>query len=351
MAEDRKRKKMSRKQRRGLIIACLVLAALVIFYFADRDGFDAFMDGTMTELMGETPAVASSPAAPSEPSKTPDQQATPAPAGETPSAPPASYEGTLEVYVLDVGQGDSIFLRSPSGKTMLVDASESGDYDDVIDGFLQDEGVETLDVVLATHPHNDHIGGMWKLIRDYGVEDFYLSPETHTTATFERMLEQLEKKNVNTHYAVRGDDTTIPWDEDVTVEILSPIDGYDYNDLNDWSVIVRVSYGETAIVLTGDAEHHAETLALSALPKELFKATVLKLGHHGSSTSSSADFVDAVDPDVVIASVGEGNDYGHPHRETLDWIAARSIPFYRTDRNGTVKIVFNGVSYEITTEK
>lgn len=346
MSENGKKSGISRKTRRSLIIAGLILAALLVFYIIDSEGFHEFIDGPVSDLMGETPGPGGEAYATAEPTDAP--AVTP---GQSPQ-PSAEFGGPgLEIYVVDVGQADAIFLRSPSGKTMLIDAAESGSYTDALHAFLTAQNVESIDVVVATHPHSDHIGGMWKVIRDFEIADFYLSPVTHTTSTFEKMLDYLETRDVPTHYAVRGEITEIPWDDDVTVAIISPIDGYEYNDLNDWSVILRVSYGENAIMLTGDAETHAEAIALSTLPAELFSATVLKLGHHGSSTSSGAAFVDAVDPEVVVASVGEGNDYGHPHQETLTWIAERGIPFYRTDLNGTVKIVFYGSGYEITAEK
>lgn len=256
----------------------------------------------------------------------------------------------LTVWVLDVGQGDSILLRSPNGKTMLVDAGEVAAYA-VVDAAMERHAIAALDVVVATHPHSDHIGGMAKLIAEYPIAAFYLPNAVHTTRTFENMLDALEQANVPVWPAVGGPSALLPWDEDVEVRILSPLPEGDYKDLNDQSVVLRVKYGDTAILLTGDAEAHAEEQMLAALDASLLRAAVLKLGHHGSNTSTSRAFLRAVDPQAAIASLGSGNSYGHPHRETLDSLFAYNVVFYRTDLDGEITVVLDGETVSITTEK
>lgn len=305
-----------------LIIFIALIVAALIFSIVDPEGFDSVMSALSTgsEAQGET----------------------------VESAVPAESPRALEVYFLDVGQGDSIFLRSPNGKTMLIDAGESMEYE-AVNKFLTDENVEKLDVVVATHPHSDHIGAMYKVIRDYTVGKFYLSDITNNTSTYERMLENLDKKNITPKLAWGGD--RIKWDSDVTVRVLSPVKDKAYDNMNDWSVVLNVTYGDTSILLTGDAETYAENIMLSQYPAEYFDCTVLKLGHHGSSTSTGKAFFEAASPDVVVISVGEGNDYGHPHRETLELLSEWGGPYYRTDERGTIKIALDGTTYSVTTEK
>ena len=273
-----------------------------------------------------------------------------APTATNTPAPALPSGETLDVYVLDVGQGDSIFLRSPSGKTMLVDASESGMYES-IDTFLQNQAVKQLDVVVGTHPHADHIGAMEKIVTHYKIGAYYMPDAQNQTRMFENLLDALTEHNINVKQAAGGKTSAIKWDEDVELTILSPLPGVDYDDLNDWSVILHVQYGDTSILLTGDAESFAEKAALKALPEEYFRANILKLGHHGSSSSSSDAFLDAVDPDIAVVSLGKDNDYGHPHKEVVTELKNRDIPLYRTDTQGTIHITLDGEGYTVETEK
>jgi beta-lactamase superfamily II metal-dependent hydrolase len=311
-----RKKTASKKQ---IFVFLLVLLAAVCVYYFSRTGVIA--DGT---------------------------EPTSRPAAETPSAG-AETRGELTVYVLDVGQGDSIFLLSPSGKTMLIDASESSAYP-VIDDFLKNMEIGKLDAVIATHPHSDHIGGMEKVIENYDIGTFYMPGAESNTKTFENMLTALDERDVQVKQAKAGQSSVITWDDAVEIRVLSPFD-VNYDNLNDYSIMLRAKFGDTAILLTGDAEGVAEKLALKELPNSYFKANVLKLGHHGSSSSTSDKFLAEVHPDVAIASVGAGNDYGHPHEETLEKLDADGIPLYRTDLNGTIKIVLDGTKVEVTPEK
>ncbi len=257
----------------------------------------------------------------------------------------APSDGVVAFYTLDVGQGDCLLLVSPNGRTMLVDAGERGSFD-VIEPFLRDLGINRLDVVVATHPHSDHIGDMDDVINTFDIGTFYLCPAEHTTKTYENMLEALLENNVKTVEAWGGRDSFIEWDPDCTVNILSPLPDVEYDDLNNWSVVLRVQYGDTAVMLTGDAELYAEDAMLEEYPEELLRAQVLKLGHHGSNTSTGTAFLNAVDPVYAVVSVGEGNEYGHPHDEIIDMLNDAGILLYRTDKHGTIKMLLykNGVS-------
>ena len=280
-------------------------------------------------------------------------------AAASPSAAPSSASdgltGALNVYVIDVGQGDSILLVSPSGATMLIDAGESP-YFDTVDAFLSDLGIKKLDVAVATHPHSDHIGAMADIIDNYPIGTFYLPDREHTSKTFENMLDALEEHNVTTVAAAAESDAFISWDDAVSVQILSPFADADYGDnLNDYSVVLHVVYGNTSILLTGDAEGEnedsAEAMMLSRLPKSCLSSTVLKVGHHGSSTSTSDAFLKAVNPEIAVISVGEGNSYGHPDPKTLQKFASAGIPCYRTDESGTIHLILDGNKVTVTTDK
>lgn len=250
----------------------------------------------------------------------------------------ANAEGVYAAFI-DVGQGDSIFLRSPSGKTMLVDAGTPDSFESIQD-VLNGEGVTKLDVVIMTHPHSDHMGSMKKVIENYGIGTFYMPDAVNTTSTFEKVLNALESKKVKTKVIWGSANTAIKWDDNVEVRVLSPIQGADYqNKLNNMSLVVKVTYGETSLLLTGDAESYAEELMIAS-EKELLKADVLKIGHHGSSTSSSQAFLDSVQPKAVVISVGKNNDYGHPHRETMQRLKKLGTEIYRTDKLGTIHMLF-----------
>lgn len=258
--------------------------------------------------------------------------------------------GVLDVYVLDVGQGDSIFLRSPSGKTMLIDASTS-DMADRIDAFLQAQHVKRLDVVIGTHPHADHIGGMREIISKYEVGAYYMPDAQTNTSVFEKLLDELDAKDIPVKEAQGGSNSFIEWDESVEVRVFSPLPNVTYPDLNNESAVCRVSYGDMSILLTGDAESFAEEAFMKEIPTRLLRSTVLKLGHHGSSTSTGTALLNVVRPELAIASVGADNEYGHPHQETLEKLKDAGIKLLRTDLNGTIHIAFEIASYTVQTER
>lgn len=323
-----KSKKRLNKHVRSLIALLMVLGLL----FA----IDCFMEGSL----GIFSLFEGSPAA----------SLTESPAEQPSAGRPSAAEGMLDVYVLDVGQGDSIFLRSPSGKTMLVDASTSDMYER-IDGFLKEQGVTILDVVIGTHPHADHIGGMQQVLSNYEVGTYYMPDAVNETKMFENLIDALDAQNISVKKAVGGENAFIEWDDQVEIRILSPLADVTYDDLNDASVVCRVRFGDTSILLTGDAERYAEKAALKELPASYFRSTVLKVGHHGSNSSTSAAFLDAVGPEAAVASLGANNEYGHPHEEVVQALKSADIPFYRTDVSGTIHITMDGAKYSIETEK
>lgn len=253
---------------------------------------------------------------------------------------PDGSSPSLDVVVIDVGQGDSILLISPEGMTMLVDAGPSDAFER-IRKTLDAYDVSALDVVVATHPHADHIGSMADVLKAYPVGTFVTIPET-TEDRANAVNAALSKNGCAVLYAEGG--MTIPWADSCAVTVLSPIASYDTTptELNDRSVVLHVRYGETAVLLTGDAEALAEKRMLDTFPRSMLRANVLKLGHHGSSSSTGYGFFLAVDPDIAVASCGADNDYGHPHRETLSLLYDTRTAFYSTDTDGTVTFRLDG---------
>ena len=245
-----------------------------------------------------------------------------------------SASGTLEVYFFDVGQGDSELIRLPGGENILIDAGTSSTEDELV-GELRSLGAETLDLVVATHPHADHIGGMAAVIDAFDVRQVVMprisESDTPTTKTYENLLQSIADKGLTITPAEPGDELLSSGGAVLTV--LAP-NGEDYGDLNNYSVVLRLTYGEDSFLFTGDAEEASEEEMLS-LDWPL-TATVLKCGHHGSETSTSPAFLDAVSPQYAVISCGVDNDYGHPDAVTLEKLEAAGAEVFRTDLQGTI---------------
>ncbi|MGE8000183.1 MBL fold metallo-hydrolase [Lysinibacillus sp. NPDC093190] len=248
----------------------------------------------------------------------------------------------MRVHFIDVGQGDSIFIESPNGKTMLVDGGVKGAGQKVV-SYLQELGVNKLDIVVATHPDADHIGGLIPVINSINIGQFYDSGKVHTSQTFEEMLTLIDTKNIPYNVPKTGD--SIAFDDDINVKVLNANEHA--KDNNDASIVLKIAYGNVSFLLTADAG--------IALEKEMMqhdvKATVLKAGHHGSNTSSSAEFIQAVHPEMAILSYGEGNKYGHPHAELVERLQAIGSKIYATAEAGTVIVSTDGVNYDVNSKE
>ncbi len=257
-----------------------------------------------------------------------------------------SASGTLEVYFFDVGQGDSELIRLPGGENILIDAGTSSTEDELV-GELRSLGAETLDLVVATHPHADHIGGMAAVIDAFDVRQVVMprisESDTPTTKTYENLLQSIADKGLTITPAEPGDELLSSGGAVLTV--LAP-NGEDYGDLNNYSVVLRLTYGEDSFLFTGDAEEASEEEMLS-LDWPL-TATVLKCGHHGSETSTSPSFLDAVSPQYAVISCGVDNDYGHPDAVTLEKLEAAGAEVFRTDLQGTILASTDGSGVTMT---
>lgn len=257
-------------------------------------------------------------------------------------------DGEMQIFALDVGQGDSFFLISPNGKTMLIDSGESSNSKQ-IEQFIRDKGVQKLDVVVGSHTHSDHVGSMPYLLDAFDVGEYVMSEAGLETRIQKRINAVLEEKQITRTYAWAGD--SINWDDDCSVTVLSPVpefDEYSKTDWNEWSLIIRVEYADHAMIFTGDATVRSEQAAMLNNEKQLFSADVLKVAHHGSTTSSSLGFLEAVNPEYAIISVGEGNSYGHPDYDTIQKLKSINAAVYRTDELGTITIVFGADGVQIT---
>ncbi len=253
--------------------------------------------------------------------------------------------GELCIHFIDVGQGDCILVLLPSGQTMLVDAGDNGLGPTVVQ-YLKEQGVTRVDYLVATHPHADHIGGMPDVIKFFDIGEVYMPRTTHTTQTYERLLLAIREKGLRITEASAG---VVLFDlPDLRAVFVAPVSS-GYDNLNDWSAVLRIEYGDTAFVLAGDAEAKSEEEMVSSGVK--LTANVLKVGHHGSRTSTTLGFLTAVSPEIAVISVGAGNNYGHPAPETLSRLASAGAKVYRTDLHGTVKVVSDGHSVLVQTEK
>ncbi|MDI6875772.1 MAG: ComEC/Rec2 family competence protein [Methanomicrobiales archaeon] len=265
------------------------------------------------------------------PPKTPSPDTLPAPSGN------------LTVHVLDVGQGDAILLRSPAGRTMLVDAGSIGSAPEVL-AYLNAYGFKSLDVAVATHPDADHIGGMVPVLEAVPVRQFVDAGYPHTTGTYENMLATIDRLDIPYRTPTRGD--TLAWDPAVRVAVLNPPETF-HDGTNENSVVLRVSYGAVDVLLMGDAESAVER----EIADEAIDSEILKVAHHGSASSTSEAFLGRVTPEVSIISVGSGNPFGHPAAETIRRLEQTGSAIYRTDQDGTISVISDGRTYRIETER
>lgn len=246
----------------------------------------------------------------------------------------------MTVHFIDVGQGDSIFIQAPNGKTMLIDGGVKGAGKDLV-AYLKAQGVKRLDYVVATHPDADHIGGLIAVLNSISIKEFIDSGKVHTSQTYEEMLTLIRDKNIRFTVPNLGDKFVL--DDNLNIEVIAVDENA--SDNNDASIVLRVVYQNISFLLMGDADHGVER---ELLQKGIdVQATILKAGHHGSNTSSSAEFIDAVSPLATILSYGQDNKYGHPHAEVIDILQQVNSAIYSTAEAGTIVITTDGVTYDV----
>ena len=253
-------------------------------------------------------------------------------------------QDTVSIYFLDVGQGDSSIIITPDDKVVMID---SGSDENLILNYLQNLGISHIDLLIATHAHADHITGMDKIIAKYKPKAFIDPGIPHTTATYQRMITAIDKYNINYY---RGISRKINLGS-LILTILPPANPLIKDSkLNNNSVVVRVDFKDFSCLFTGDIEKKREEQLLTKSRSNI-NVDILKVGHHGSSSSSSPLFIKSVGPKTAVISCGQGNKYGHPHQETISLLQSLGIEIYRTDLNGTILIKTDGIDCQIFKEK
>ena len=248
----------------------------------------------------------------------------------------------LKVHYLDVGQGDSIFIELPNNETMLIDAAESYQSENIIN-YLKNLNYQKIDYVIGTHPHTDHIGGLKDIINTFEIGKIFMPKVVSTTKTYESLLMAIKDKNLKINTAKAG--TSIIDTDTLKINILAPNNSI-YTELNNYSVVTKITYGTTKFLFMGDAEKLSENEI-----KENVTADVIKIGHHGSNTSSSIDFIKKVNAKYGIISVGLNNKYNLPKEETITNWENSGTKIYLTSTNGTIRASSDGTNIKIESEK
>ncbi|XZL31828.1 ComEC/Rec2 family competence protein [Clostridium perfringens] len=247
-------------------------------------------------------------------------------------------DSELIISYIDVGQGDAAYIKV-NGNDILIDAGPRSNSKELLEQ-LKAKNIDDFELVIATHPHEDHIGGMVDVFKEYEVKAFYSPKITHTTKTYENLVKAVKDEGLKTKELKGG--MVIDLGEGAKFEVFTPQKS-EYEELNDYSPIMKLSFGDTSYLFTGDAEKLAEEEALAKYKTSL-DSDVIKFGHHGSSSSSSNAFIEAVSPKYGIISCAKDNKYGHPHRETLDIIKKYNIKTFRTDTDGEIILTSDGKS-------
>lgn len=249
-------------------------------------------------------------------------------------------DGNLNIYFIDVGQADSILIIN-NDSSMLIDAGNNEDGEDVVN-FIKEKGITKLDYVIGTHPHEDHIGGLDDVINsDIEIDNIYIPQIETTTKTFEAVIDAIENKGLTITSPSKGDTFTLG---NASLEVMTD-SILDEDNLNLSSITLYMQYGSNTFLFMGDAEEENEET------RSWPKVDLLKVGHHGSNTSSSDSFLNETRPTYSIIMAGEGNSYGLPTENTLNKLTSIGSTIYRTDLNGTITVVSDGEELQIQTEK
>lgn len=241
-------------------------------------------------------------------------------------------EGELRVHFFDVGQGDSMFCELPNGQSILIDAGETDQGENVVNK-IKNLGYSKIDYVVATHPHSDHIGGLCDVYEAFDIGTTYMPNATHTTSTFEKLLTAIENENCSVIQAKQG---VVMLDGDVYAVFVAPVQEY-YDEINNYSACLKLVYGSNSFLFMGDSEDLVEYEITDNIDVD-----VVKVSHHGSSKSSCYNFVSRTSAQYAVFEVGADNSYGHPHAEVLDIWTQAQAKILRTDLHGDIVFISDG---------
>ncbi|MBE6729821.1 MAG: MBL fold metallo-hydrolase [Ruminococcaceae bacterium] len=250
--------------------------------------------------------------------------------------------GEIKIHYIDVGQGDSIFIELTNDRVMLIDAGES-EYSSTVINYIKNLRYNKIDYLVATHPHSDHIGGMEKVINAFTIGEIYMPKIISNTKTFESLLETIKNKGLKINsadYSVK-----IINDNNLKAEFLSPVKDK-YGDTNDYSAVLKLTYKDNKFLFMGDAETEAEDEISADVTCD-----IIKVGHHGSNSSSGKKFVKKTKAKYAVISCGTDNKYGHPHTEIVKRWEDSGAKIYRTDLSGTVIVTSDGKTINVTATK
>ncbi|WP_296647302.1 ComEC/Rec2 family competence protein [Romboutsia sp. 13368] len=248
---------------------------------------------------------------------------------------PNSKINHLSIHTIDVGQGDSILIQTPNNKNILIDGGDENSYH-IVSSYLKKQKVKNIDYLIATHFDSDHIGGLDNIVENFKVSNVYAPNYKSDTISYQNLINSCLSKNLNLNYLSKGDFIKI--EDDINLNILSPSYIGDDNNLN--SIVCKIDYKNKSFLFTGDAEASNELNLINTY--ELSDVDFLKVGHHGSSSSTTPEFIEEVRPDIAVISCGYKNNYGHPHKSTLDTLEENNILTYRTDLLGDIVFYSDG---------
>jgi competence protein ComEC len=260
------------------------------------------------------------------------------------STKPTEVKGNLKVHFIDVGQGASQLIISPTGKTILIDAGNNN-KEKLVVAYLKKEKIKKIDILIGTHPDADHIGGLDAVINNFDIGKIYMPKVQSNTDTFKDVLAAVQKKGLKVTTAKSG--LTLEWEANVKVDMIAPVGTYD--DTNDMSAVIHLTYGSNSFLFTGDAETKSEADMLKSGVS--IKSDVLMIGHHGSKSSTSDKFLAAVNPTYAVIQVGKDNNYGHPTAEVLKKLNDKGIKIYRNDEQGNIIFTSNGKDITVKLDK
>jgi competence protein ComEC len=257
-----------------------------------------------------------------------------------PKAPIVTEGDEVAFHFIDVGQGDAILITTAEGN-ILIDTSEKSERDALVN-YLAEQNVTSLKYLILTHTDADHIGSADYVVENYDVDTVMMTDYTATTKTYERLLTAIENKGTN---VIIPDLRYVFTLGSLQMTVIAPTEKFD--DPNEMSLVIKAVHGETSLMFTGDAEVESEEGILETWSAAELKVDILKVGHHGSNSSTTQGFLDALDPDAAVISCGEGNSYGHPHVEIIDRLTAKGVTIYRTDKDGTIVIISDGTEWNL----